>query len=135
MIIEGLRRSFFGLGFSAFFIFIALTIMMLQGIEASVPIIWSNMLGSIVMGIYFGSASLIFDIETWSPLKQTIIHFLFSIMIWLPLAIFIGWLPLEPLPLTLGIGSFVIVYLIFWYGIQMYFKRLEKEMNNSVKKP
>ncbi|TXC89385.1 DUF3021 domain-containing protein [Metabacillus litoralis] len=84
---------------------------------------------------YFGSASLLFDIDSWSPLKQTVIHFLISITVWLPLAIFIGWLPLEPSPLLLGIGSFVIVYVLFWYGIQTYFKKIAKEMNNSVKKP
>ncbi|NEU30732.1 DUF3021 domain-containing protein [bacterium LRH843] len=134
MIVEIIRRSMLGLGFTAIFTFAILTVMTLQDVQVPVSTVWKNMLGSMVMGVYFGSSSLIFDIEKWSPLKKTTIHFLISILIWLPLAIGMGWLPLELIYILVGIGVFVVTYLLFWYGSYFYFKRIENEMNHSVKK-
>jgi len=134
MIVEMIRRSMFGLGFSAIFTFAILTIMMMQDIQAPIPIVWKNMLGGMIMGVYFGSASLIFDLEKWSPLKKTVIHFIISIIVWLPIAMWIGWLPMELIPILTGIISFLVMYLLFWYGSYLYFKRIENEMNHSVKK-
>ncbi|WP_428910038.1 DUF3021 domain-containing protein [Niallia sp. Krafla_26] len=134
MIVEMVRRSMLGLGFAAIFTFAILTVMMLQDVQVSIPIVWKNMLGSMVMGIYFGCASLIFDIEDWSPLKRTVVHFLISVITWLALAIYMGWVPFELSTILIGIGIFIVVYLLFWYGSYLYFKRIENEMNNSVKK-
>ena len=133
MIVEMIRRSIFTLGFTAIITFVFLTVMVIQDMQVPVATIWENMLGSMVMAIYFGASSLLFEME-WSPLKQTVIHFLLSIGIWLPIALFIGWLPLAPLPILLGIGIFIVVYLLFWYGSYVYFKKVENEMNNSVKR-
>lgn len=134
MIVEIVRRSLIGLGFTAIFTFAILTVMTLKDVQVPISIVWKNTLGGMVMGVYFGSASLIFDIEKWSPLKKTAIHFLISIIIWLPLAIWMGWLPLELVSILAGIGIFIVVYLLFWYGSYLYFKRIENEMNQSVKK-
>ncbi|WP_338470729.1 DUF3021 domain-containing protein [Niallia sp. XMNu-256] len=134
MIIEMMRRSLLGLGFTAIFTFVILTVMTVQEVEVSVSIVWKNMLGSMVMGIYFGCASLIFDHEEWSPLKKTMTHFLISIIVWLPLAIWLGWLPFQWVTILIGIGIFIIMYVLFWYGTYLYFKKIETEMNHSVKK-
>ncbi|SET50969.1 Protein of unknown function [Salinibacillus kushneri] len=129
-----IRRSFIGLGFTAIVTFIALSIMVVQGVEASVSDIWKNMLGSMLMGVYFGIASLLYDIESWSPLKQTLIHFLLSIFIWLPLALYLGWVPFDVESLFIATGLFILSYAMFWFGTCIYFLKLEKEMNNSIKK-
>lgn len=129
-----MRRSLLGLGFTAIFTFVILTVMTVQEVEVSVSIVWKNMLGSMVMGIYFGCASLIFDHEEWSPLKKTMTHFLISIIVWLPLAIWLGWLPFQWVTILIGIGIFIIMYVLFWYGTYLYFKKIETEMNHSVKK-
>ena len=134
MIAEMMRRSLLGLGFTAIITFAFLTVMTVQDIEVPVSIIWKNMLGSMVMGIYFGCASLIFDREKWSPLKRTVIHFLLSVIVWLPLAIWMGWVPFEFLTILIGIVTFIIAYLLFWYGSYLYFKKIENEMNHSIKR-
>ncbi|TFB13473.1 DUF3021 domain-containing protein [Filobacillus milosensis] len=134
MINEALKRSFIGLGFAAIVTFIALTIMMMTGSEQTVATIWENMLGSMLVGVYFGVASLIFEKETWSPLKQTTIHFLVSISIWLPIAFYLGWVPMGVVPLLIAITLFVVSYAMFWLGTRMYFLKLEKEMNRTVSK-
>ncbi|MBD8070668.1 DUF3021 domain-containing protein [Bacillus sp. PS06] len=134
MIVEMIRRSFIGLGFTAIFTFAILTFMMVRDVQASVSVVWLNMLGSMVMGIYFGSSSLIFETENWSPLKQTIVHFVVSLLVWFPLAMFMKWLPLELLPILLGIGIFIAIYLVFWFGSYVYFKYVASEMNHSLRK-
>ncbi|RIW32043.1 DUF3021 domain-containing protein [Bacillus salacetis] len=132
--IDVLRRSLIGLGFTALFTFTALTILKLQDIDAAVSDIWLSMLGSMVMGIYFGASSKLFEVDQWSPLKQTSIHFVISIFIWFPLALYIGWLPFNLIPIVVGIGGFIVVYLIFWFAFYTYFKKVESEMNDSVKR-
>ncbi|WP_085991264.1 DUF3021 domain-containing protein [Oceanobacillus senegalensis] len=132
MIIEVLRRSLVGLGFSAIITFAFLTVMVIQDLQFSVYIIWRNVLGGMVMGVYFGTASLVYEIEKWSPLKQTVVHFVLSVSIWLSLAIWMGWVLLFPL--LLGIGSFMVIYILFWCGSYLYFKRIESELNSSIKK-
>src|SRR5690606_40442451 len=78
LVIEVLKRSMTGLGIATIITFSFFTIMVIQDIQVPTFIIWKNMLGAIVMGLYFGNASLLFEIEKWSPLKQTVIHFLRS---------------------------------------------------------
>ena len=132
--LEMVRRSFFGISFAALFTFIALTIFKVQGIEVPVSVIWSNMLGSLLIGIYFGAASMIFDVERWSPLKQTSVHFLLSCMVFFPIAFTAGWIPFEALAVILGFSIFIALYAMFWFGTRAHLKKLETAMNHSVKK-
>lgn len=134
MMAEVMRRSILGLGFAAIITFIVLTVLMVQDVEVPVSIIWKNMLGSMIMGIYFGGASFIFDLEEWSPLKRTILHFFISIFVWIPLAMWIGWVPLKISSILIGIGTFILTYVVFWYVFYLYFKRIEEEMNHTVKR-
>src|SRR5690625_5424690 len=88
------NRSFMGLGLAYLITFIALTALIVQEIEMTVVEVWIYMLGSMILGVYFGVASLIFEIEKWSPLKQLAVHFVLSVILWLLIAIFIaGWIP------------------------------------------
>lgn len=135
LVIEVLKRSMTGLGIATIITFSFFTIMVIQDIQVPTFIIWKNMLGAIVMGLYFGNASLLFEIEKWSPLKQTVIHFLLSIVVWLPITIWLGWLPFNWLALLIGITGFLLVYILFWFSSFLYFKKLESEMNGSIKRP
>src|SRR5690554_2616719 len=134
MMAEVMRRSMLGLGFAAIITFIVLTVLMVQDVEVPVSIIWKNMLGSMIMGLCFGGASFIFDLEEWSPLKRTILHFFISIFVWIPLAMWIGWVPLKISSILIGIGTFILTYVVFWYVFYLYFKRIEEEMNHTVKR-
>ncbi|GEL78448.1 DUF3021 domain-containing protein [Tenuibacillus multivorans] len=132
MFFEAMRRSIVGLGFAAIVTFVALTIMMVIEFEATVPEVWKNMLGSMLIGVFFGVASLIFENESWSPLKHTVIHFILSIGIWLPLALFLGWVPIGVWPILIAIGMFIVFYSLFWLGARLYFIKQEKEMNEKI---
>lgn len=134
MVVNLVKRSFIGLGFSAIITFIALTILLQSEQNIPISVIWSNMLSSMILGIYYGCSSFIFEIEKWSPLKQTIIHFILSFAIWLPIAIITGWVPLNLSTIFIGVIIFTVLYLLTWYGHFLYFKKVENDMNNLLKK-
>lgn len=134
MFVEIVRRSLIGLGFTALITFAFLTVMKIQEMQVPVSVIWENMFGSVLMGIYFGVSSLIFEVEKWSPLKQTITHFFLSIFIWLPIGLWMGWVPVDGLAILLGIGFFTLVYVVFWISAYFYFRRMTNDMNKWIKK-
>src|SRR5690625_6386926 len=94
--------------------------------------VWIYMLGSMILGVYFGVASLIFEIEKWSPLKQLAVHFVLSVILWLLIAIFIaGWIPFTPLSIAISFCIFVGIYVLFWLGFRVHFKKMQSDMNRS----
>jgi uncharacterized membrane protein len=134
MVRKIIQRGFMGISSGGIIMFMALTMLMINEIEVSVPDLWKNMLGSLLMGVYFGIASLLFEHEKWSPLKQLVVHFLLSIMLFFPIAISVGWIELQWRPILLGAGTFMIIYAIFWFAISSYFRKQARSMNNSVRK-
>jgi len=129
-----LARIMNGLGFAAICTFIALTVLQAKGINPPINEVWKSMLGSMLIGAYYGCASFLFQFVNWSPLKQVIIHFSLSILIFLPIALWVGWLPLEWQTILIGIAMFIVIYGIFWCGYAYYYWRLAKEMNDSIHK-
>lgn len=134
MIGNVVKRIWMGFGAAAVFTWVAVGILVLTETEASVTDIWVNMMGSIVIGGYFAGASYIFDHDRWSPLKQMIIHFVLSVIVFFPLALRVGWLPAEPLPLLIGLGIFIVMYMIFWFVIRMILNRQAASLNRSLKR-
>ena len=128
------ERSFVGIGFAGLITFVFLTVMTLNQIDVAVSVIWANMLGSMIIGVYFGAASLIFEIEKWSPLKQTVVHFILSVIVYFPVAISIGWIPFKITTLIIGLGIFIVTYTCFWLGISWYLRKTTESLNHSVKK-
>ncbi|MED1862238.1 DUF3021 domain-containing protein [Fictibacillus nanhaiensis] len=119
-----------GLSFGGIIFFIALTSYMLLEIEITLKELWLNFLGSLLVGIYFSTASVIFDIEKWSTLKQTIIHFLISLAFFFPVAILAKWVPIEPSPLIICFTGFVIIYSFIYLIFYIHFKKIERQLND-----
>lgn len=134
MIKEVLKRGLAGIAFGGIATFIALTTMKFAYIEGTVSEIWNHMLASFSLGVYFGVASLIFEMEKWSALKQVLVHFTLSIILWLIIALTLGWLPYNLLSVAIGILFFTLVYSIYWTGFYLYFKKMEKSMNKHLQK-
>lgn len=127
-------RLFGGLGIGALVTFIALTIVVQKSIEVSVTDVRIHLLGSMITGAFFSVVSLLFYIDSWSALKQTIVHFSISLLVLFPVFTFLtGWVPLEPQALLIGLAIFIGTYVINWIGWYAYFKRQEQQMNASIK--
>lgn len=85
------------------------------------------------MGAIFGGASVIWDMENWSLLKQTLVHFAVISLSSFPLAYILNWLP-HYLYGALGyIGAFLSTYIIIWLSIYFSTKSKIKKMNEQLK--
>lgn len=122
----------YGIAYGGIYTFIALTILMFFEINPPVSMIWLYMLAGLVLGIYFGLASFIFEVETWSPLKKTIVHFTTSIICYFIIALTVGWVPFRIGPIIITTIAFAFVYVIYWFGYWSYYKRVETELNKDL---
>lgn len=134
MIIEVLKRLMSGIALGGICTFLALTLLMIYDMNPDVWTIWLYMLASMILGMYFGLASFILEREDWSPLKKVVIHFLLSSTVYFAIAIPIGWVMFTPIAIVLTFILFIIVYILFWFGFQVYYKKVEASLNNTLKK-
>jgi len=132
MVVELLKRSVVGVAVGAIVTFIALTILVIFSIESSVQEIWKHFFSSLLIGIYFSVASVIFELERWSLLKQTIIHLIISLIVLFSLFFYAGWIPFEISSILIGLGIFIVTYSIMWFSMYIYFKNLERSMNEYI---
>src|SRR5690625_5244078 len=107
---------------------------MILEINPPVSQIWLYTLAGFMLGIYFGVASFIFEVDKWSPLKTTVIHFLLSIVFYFIIALSIGWIPLTIKAIVTSIFIFTAVYCVYWLGYRTYYKRVEDDLNKKLHK-
>jgi len=134
MIGDILKRGFMGIAFGGLATFIAITILMLHDAEIVATEVWFHMLGSYGLGIYFSVASLIFENENWSLLKQLCIHFPLSIAVFFLIAVPLGWVPFTIWASLLALGAFTFYYSIFWIGFWIYAKKQTGKLNEELNK-
>lgn len=134
MIFEVIKRMFNGIAWAGLITFIALSILLIIDVQTDVYTIWLYMGSSMMVGIYFGISSFIFTLEKWSPLKKTLIHFFLSIAVYLVIALTVGWVPIGFAPIIWSCLFFIVWYFIFWTGYNIYYKKIEKSLNDSLPK-
>ncbi|WP_101842340.1 DUF3021 domain-containing protein [Halobacillus sp. Marseille-P3879] len=125
-------RIFTGLAFAGIVTFIAITILVVNNVETEVSEIWLNMLGSMILGVYFSVASLLFEKDSWSLLKQTITHLTLSLAVFYTIAGFIGWVPFTGQALLISTLIFLSIYFVFWFFTGLYLKRMTADLNKTV---
>lgn len=130
---EIVKRIIAGISFGGIYFFIVLTVLNVLTIDVPISKLWVDMMGCLLLGVYFGVASLIFDIERWSRLRQTVIHAILSLIIFFPTAIGLGWIPLHPPVMITCFIIFIMLYALFWFGAWWYYRRLTQSMNDLVK--
>ena len=99
---------------------------------------------SLIYGAAFGGASVIWEIETWSLLKQTVIHCLVISVSMLPIAYCMYWMPHSFLGCMywmphsfLGIAGYIVIfffiYFFIWFAQYFAMKKRIQEFNDKVK--
>ncbi|TFJ91853.1 DUF3021 domain-containing protein [Lentibacillus salicampi] len=132
MIVEAIKRSMIGIAYGGIITFIALTVLKYTNTEAPVSQIWLYMLCSFIIGIYFGLSSLIFTENSLSLLKQTVVHFIMSIVFYFIIALSAGWIPLTAAAIIGTSLFFIFIYAVFWTGYYLYYKKVEESMNANL---
>lgn len=91
-----------------------------------------QMICSLIVGAICGGSSVIWDIEKWSLLKQTLVHFAIITIPFFGIGYIMNWMP-HHLYGALGyIGGFILVYLIMWFSIYFSIKTKIKKMNKQL---
>ena len=70
---------------------------------------------SLLYGAAFAGASVIWELEGWSLLKQTVVHCLIVSAASFPIAFFMYWMPHT----FLGIAGYILIFFAIYFGIRM----------------
>ena len=87
-----------------------------------------------LMGIVGSTSVLIFKINHWSLLKQSICHFLYVYICMTILAIFAGWFPLKFNFMAIYTFIFLLIYLVIYSLKTIQFKQDIKLINQHIRK-
>lgn len=87
---------------------------------------------SIIIGFVFSASSVIFQIDEWSLLKQTVVHFFITTLVFFPCSIKVGWIDVNPMSILIYIGVFIFIYLLAWISIYFTWKSKIKKLNNKL---
>jgi len=69
---------------------------------------------SMAYGAVFAGASMIWEVERWSLLRQTVTHLLIVSLTTLPIAYLLRWMPRSIAGIAQYFGIFFGIYLVIW---------------------
>jgi hypothetical protein len=83
-----------------------------------------------VLGFSFAVASLIYEIDSWSITKQTVVHFLFTAGVFFPISYICHWFSFSQFVVSFVI--FAVIYFLIWVIQYKYWKKKVKELNDKL---
>ncbi|MDR7079923.1 hypothetical protein J2Y03_004981 [Neobacillus niacini] len=129
-------RSFNGIFFGGFMAVLITNLNILFGGFEMIdgPLFLKNSIGSVLCFWFFTVSSLYFENRNLKLFQQTILHFLTVTILYLILALTIGWIPFNIKNILLTILISIVVYTIFWVAFYLYFKNQARKLNDDLKK-
>lgn len=91
-----------------------------------------QMICSLFIGALCGGSSVIWEIEKWSLMKQTLVHFAVLAVPFFGVGYLMNWLPHHIYGALGYVGGFVSVYLIMWCSIYFSIKSKLRKMNRQL---
>lgn len=82
-----------------------------------------------LIGTTFAATTVIFEMDSWSLLRQSITHFIITSIVMYVAGFLCGWFPHTLVSTLIWFGVFVVVYLIFWICFSLYYKNKVKKIN------
>ena len=86
-----------------------------------------------IIGMTFAGTTVIFEIDSWSILGQTALHFIITSIVMYLAGFFCGWFPHTLGSTLIWFAVFIVVYLIMWLSFSLYYKKKTKAINDSLK--
>ncbi|KOR80491.1 hypothetical protein AM232_20060 [Bacillus sp. FJAT-21352] len=129
-------RSFIGIFFGGFIAVLITNLNILFGGFEMIdgPLFLKNSIGSVLCGWFFTVSPLYFENRNLKLSQQTILHFLTVTILYLTLALTIGWIPFNIKNILLTFLISIVVYTIFWVAFYLYFKNQARKLNDDLKK-
>ena len=85
-----------------------------------------------IIGLSFAATTVIFEMDRWSILGQTALHFVINSIVMYVSGFFCGWFPHTVGSTLIWFGIFIVVYVIIWLCFTMYYKKKTKEINKAL---
>ena len=98
-----------------------------SGIEVIVAILSTYLIAFIHAG-----SSIFNQIEEWSILKSTTIHFITLYLTYIIFYIVNSWIPFSWIVILIFTLSFIFIYLIIWFIVFTIIKITTREMNKKI---
>lgn len=89
---------------------------------------------SLIYGAAWSGASVIWEIDNWSILRQTMTHLIICSAATFPIAYTMRWMAHDARGILLYFGIFFGIYLIIWLSQYSSMKRRVQQMNEKIKK-
>lgn len=87
---------------------------------------------SLIYGAALAGASVIWEVETWSILRQTLTHLVICSIATLPVAYLMRWMNRTVSGILLYFGIFFAIYLIIWLLQYAGMKKRVNEINQKI---
>lgn len=85
-----------------------------------------------IIGTTFAATTVIFEMDSWSLLRQTILHFIITSIVMYVAGFLCGWFPHKVSSTLIWFGIFIVIYVIFWISFSSYYKNKVKKMNEAL---
>ena len=92
--------------------------------------VFIQFVGSGIMGAICNGGAVVYDIETWSLRKATVIHYVLCVIAFLAASLLLNWFDRRYMPFILLI--FTLVYLFIWLVEFLSWKREIKRINRGL---
>ena len=102
-----------------------------MGSELNAILIQTGLSG--IMGTGFAMASVIWEIDSWSLVKQSGVYFAIACVIMFPISYFANWMPHSTGGILSYVGIFVAIFLAAWVIQYSVWKRKITKMNEGIK--
>lgn len=87
-----------------------------------------------ILGAGFAAASVIWEMEDWSLVKQTGLYFLISSLLMIPVAWLANWMEHSFRGFVIYFGIFLILFVIIWLIQYLIIRENIKKMNTKITK-
>lgn len=85
-----------------------------------------------IIGMTFASTTIIFELDKWSLLAQTALHFIITSIVMFFSGFFCGWFPHTAVSTIIWFGVFIVTYIIIWISFMLYYRKKTKEINKAL---
>ena len=109
---------------------VAASLVELAGTKIGAVIIQYFLTG--IIGTTFAATTVLFEIDSWSLLRQTILHFIITSIVMYIAGFLCGWFPHKLSSTLIWFGIFIVIYVIFWISFSSYYKNKVKKMNEAL---
>lgn len=134
---EMIKRGFLGMFLGVFINQLIFVILILSGTipeMINANYIVPQFFISIGIGFYLAAITIIFQVESWSILKQTVYHFIAMGIVYLPVAYLAGWMPPHIIGKISFIALYILIYVIIWLSFKAYWKKKIEVLNTEIEK-